>query len=310
MRGRSAKSLANMRCVTRVATAVVTVFCVGCGSSPALQSPTAPTPAPPVAQHVEIAITETLSGGTLGSLVVEVPRFPAVVPVAFLGHLTRQAVVRGSATRVDLIAEAAPFNLAFYRQFARNGFETPGTLQRLRHQPAAITVYLRTVDESGAAVDAASLATVRRVVTPDLIRAFSGGRVTLQAVEQGPEVRSSAPGLVRILWRVTPLAGGGCGQASVGGDVLELVRDRSCGCPGTGQTFPTLVRHEVGHLMGFWHTDAPTDVMYGPRASACDLPLSAREAYHAAIAYQRADGNADPDVDDLTARLPASVRMP
>lgn len=305
----SAKSLGIMRFVPRGISAVVALLCVGCGSSPSLPSPTAPTPAPPIAQVVDITITETLSGGTLGSMTTEARVFPALVPVSFAGHLTRQAVVRSAAAKVDLIAEAAPFNLAFYRQFARNSLEAPGSLQRLRHQPPTITVYLRTVDEGGAAVDAASLATVRRVVTPDLIRAFSGGRVTLQAVEQGSEARPSAPGLVRILWRVTPLASG-CGQATVGGDVLELVRSLSCGCPSTGMTFPTIVRHEVGHIMGFWHTEAPTDVMYGPRASACDLPLSAREAYHAAIAYQRADGNADPDVDDLTARMPASELMP
>ena len=48
--------------------------------------------------------------------------------------------------------------------------------------------------------------------------------------------------------------------------------------------------------MGFWHTDSPTDLMYGT-SGTCDVQPSARERAAAAIAYSRPAGNMDPDTD-------------
>jgi hypothetical protein len=49
--------------------------------------------------------------------------------------------------------------------------------------------------------------------------------------------------------------------------------------------------------MGFWHSGAADDVMTNPPGARCDLPLSARERHHMALAYQRPVGNRDPDID-------------
>jgi hypothetical protein len=48
--------------------------------------------------------------------------------------------------------------------------------------------------------------------------------------------------------------------------------------------------------MGFFHTDSSDDVMFSEDVQ-CTREVSARERYHAAIAYARPVGNSDPDTD-------------
>ncbi len=73
---------------------------------------------------------------------------------------------------------------------------------------------------------------------------------------------------------------------------------------------PQIVRHELVHAFGFWHTDNVNDAMYGKANNVCDAPLSARERYHAAIAYARPVGNVDPDADPagIVSLAPMTVR--
>jgi hypothetical protein len=47
----------------------------------------------------------------------------------------------------------------------------------------------------------------------------------------------------------------------------------------------------------FYRQFVVSDAMYGKANNVCDAPLSARERYHAAIAYARPVGNVDPDTD-------------
>jgi hypothetical protein len=59
--------------------------------------------------------------------------------------------------------------------------------------------------------------------------------------------------------------------------------------------------------MGFRHAGTVNDVMFPGTGDYCDATLSARERYHAAIAYARPVGNRDPD-DDTT--IGAILSMP
>jgi hypothetical protein len=48
-----------------------------------------------------------------------------------------------------------------------------------------------------------------------------------------------------------------------------------------------LVRHELGHAIGYYHTDGPNDVMFGHAipSAGCDVIPSVRERLHAKFAH-------------------------
>jgi hypothetical protein len=45
--------------------------------------------------------------------------------------------------------------------------------------------------------------------------------------------------------------------------------------------------------MGYQHTDGEADLMVGVYQPVCEKPLSAREVYHAGVAYGRPVGSLD-----------------
>jgi hypothetical protein len=50
-------------------------------------------------------------------------------------------------------------------------------------------------------------------------------------------------------------------------------------------------------MLGFFHTDSKSDLMWGGTWSDPNQQPSGRELYHAAIAYRRPVSNTDPDSD-------------
>jgi hypothetical protein len=228
-----------------------------CGSSP-----TAPTPVTPPVAVVPPVVTPPVAPP-----VVTPPPAPAFPPTD------------------------ARFDLAFYRQFVHNALETPNQLQPLRRQTEAPRIYLRTIDNAGNAMDAFTLnhtAAALETTTGALT-----GQFGVAGVERGTETRVSQRGWITVEWaaEANPKA---CGSAAVGGNLITLYpRTPGCRCAGGPAVSLSTIKHELGHALGYWHTDSRLDLMYYLFES-CDANPSEREKFHAAIAYSRPIGSAAP----------------
>lgn len=89
-----------------------------------------------------------------------------------------------------------------------------------------------------------------------------------------------------------------CGFAYVGANPGSItLYDDVCSC-GSRKIPGSVVMHEMGHALGFFHVGDRHSVMYPFAPGHCPPgELSAAETYHARIAYSRPRGNTDPDDD-------------
>jgi hypothetical protein len=301
----------------RTQSVLTLLMLAGCGGS----SPSAPTPVTPSAPTTYM-ITGTLSttnGGTPvdGAIITSGGikattaggAFTLTLPTTMRGTLLftldgaglvpRRTYVRGGSARavdLDAIADGNGFNLTFYRELVRNTFDAPTTTEPLRRWTRTPNVYLKTVDEGGRPISGRTLDLIEATIR-DAVPRWTSGALSAPTIERGTEPRVGVSGWVTVRFPVTTDATI-CGRSEVAADGgwMELhYNARGCRCGSV--LAPGLIRHEIGHVLGFWHTDAPSDVMYPGQLSSCDVQPSARERYHAAIAYKRPVGNADPDTD-------------
>jgi hypothetical protein len=306
-----------MRLLLTLSSAVVLTSAIACASGKG--NPTAPDTSPtgnPITLSGSVRATN--GGEPLAGIAIEVPGYPVTtdgsgdftfetapstkLQLAFSGTsiIPRTVTVAADTSRsvgvIDAISTAG-FDLKFYRQLVRNGFETPANLQRLRRWTSGPNVYLRTVRDDGASIDSAMLSTTEAAIRDAMVQ-WSG--LSPGSLVRGTDTRVGHPGWLTIKWPGVVGTDRVCGRAdiAVSGGVIELFVPTAtiCGCDGTARIRPRTVRHELGHAMGFWHTDSPTDLMFGTSAT-CDLQPSARERAAAAIAYSRPAGNMDPDTD-------------
>lgn len=262
---------------------------VGCGSNPS-----GPTPIPPSAITVSGQLTDTVTGQSLGSYSQTVASLPALITLTQPGYLPRTAAIRSASQAVDLIPES--FDLGFYRQLARNGFEAPGSLEPLRVLSQSPSIYMQTTGVQPATVAAYEAAA--RAVVP----ALTGGRLSVVTWQIGAENRADQAG-----WIMVELVNSEetCGRARVGAAAGRVWINTAAKCHRNGDIVGTanVMAHELGHALGFRHVDAG-HLMSNPVATGTP---SAAERAAGAVAYARHAGNRDVDQDSLTSAVLAPL---
>jgi hypothetical protein len=309
-----------------VVVALLSGACSGAGAPLTPTTPTTsatPSPTTPSTISGRLAATnggQALTGITVafngqqsitdadGSFSYQTPPVVSLLSMAGAGILPRGLVVNASTSRdlsVDAIALNGGFDLDVYRKLARNGYEEPAALQPLRRWTRTPSFYLKTVDEAGSPLTDATLALIETVLRDGVPR-WTSGALGTPAIERGTATREGQAGWITVKF---PFPGDPsyCGHAQVGvdGGWIELETHGTGSACRTASSLiaPRTIRHELGHALGFYHTGDSRDVMSGVTWSLSqgdDLP-TARELYHAALAYKRPVGNRDPDTDPTSA---------
>ena len=237
------------------------------------------------------------------------PTTPYPVSISAGGFVSHDAWItwaRGPRTGVtlDLIRNAAPFSMEFYRQLVRDSYDkSDGYPWRNLRWTTAPSFYVKTVDQNGRPVEPEVLA-----VTLDALRravpAWTANHYTAAAIETGTDSRDPRPDWITVLFRRDPNVRTLCGQSYVGRDPGEITLwEDVCSC-GSVKVPGSVTVHEVGHALGFFHVSDRGSVMFPFDSGDCRLGvLSPAEAYHAGIAYSRPRGNTDPDHDPSSAGL-------
>lgn len=302
----------------------IAVACGGPTSTPLTPTPPpTPAPTPPATTTIRGTVTATNGGSPLAGLSIITSTATRTTdaagafsftfsgagtdgtfPVTISGPsiVTRQTRFRLNTHDVASLTAFSldrGFDLNYYRQlaFGASDFPQPVSLRRWTRNPS---VYIRTIGDAGRALDPQAL-DIAQSTMADTIGLWTGGQLRVATFERGTETREGQAGWLTVLWRNTDTVDT-CGQANVGveGGTIEIDPSTpGCRCAGIAID-PAVVRHELGHAMGIWHSSTSTDVMYPKRSGSCSLTLSAREREYAAYMYSRPVGNSDPDNDPST----------
>ena len=196
-----------------------------------------------------------------------------------------------TAPSLTATVDASAVESGFFQAFLQNGFESPARLEPIRVLKGPLRIYLRSQDDAGRTIDDDTLSVTERILR-DSATIWSGETFGVDEFARGIGTREKIPGWITVKWRSAP-QDDRCGRSTVGidGGFIEFNLSRPCSCGSLVNLYPRLIRHELGHAMGYYHTDSIDDVMYGQSipADACDVLPSNRERRHARIAHGAPD---------------------
>ena len=258
---------------------------------------------------IQIGERSTISA-TTGAFALSAPVGPALqVSVFASGYLRRDFTLTAGRAGlvVSLIPDSQPFSLGFYRQFVRNAYDSPLDLSVIQRWTVAPRFYVKTtVDETGALVPASIVDGIVTVVRRS-VEELSVGLFYAAAIETGTAPRPLANGWLNVTFALD-LGNRILGQATIGGNsgILRLRYDPDAsdvswgGAAGCVARVVSIAEHEITHTMGFHHTANEGEDFHSTTTARCaGAPRPEHVRYHAAVAYSRAPGNRDVDVDPL-----------
>jgi hypothetical protein len=225
---------------------------------------------------------------------------PVRLTVAAPGFVTREMTLQGGVFRTDVAIDLIPDDLLqYYRDMVRGAKDFPAStgvrpLVRWTEPPNFYIATEWAFPDLGKPVNPVTLATFIDWL-PQMVSAWTGGRMSAGTIETGKEVLSFRPGSIVVSFkRANSVANAGGYDRNYNIGFVDIGSDSPCNFLAWW--------HEVGHAMGIQHSSQRPSIMGGGYFASCTPPGPTPEELAVAyMMYGRAPGNMDKDIDPVNA---------